>query len=426
MKYEVGASSLQGYVEVPSSKSHTMRALLFASIADGTSTIREYLSSPDTDAMIEACTQLGAKVIKGHDVVTVYGTDGSLAVPEQVINVGNSGQVLRFIAAMVALIPQYTVITGDYSIRKIRPIAPLLEALTQAGVFAVSSKGDGYAPIIIKGPIKASKMVLDGMDSQPVSALLMMAGLLNGKSVIEVRNPGEKPWIELTLYWLKRMGVTYKSVNYEYYEVDGPVKFKSFEYRVPGDWSSAAFPIVAALITNSEVTVGNIDFDDPQGDKAIVNALIGMGANFICDEPNNKLKILKHNGLMGSIIDVNNMIDAIPILTVAACFAKGETRIIGGEIARHKECDRIAAIVSEMRKIGADIVEMVDGLIIRPSKLYGCTVESHDDHRIAMALAVAGIGIGNVNVLHTSCVAKSYYNFVESMCSLGGNIRNSL
>ncbi len=424
MKYVVSQSTLMGgAVRVPSSKSHTMRAILLASMAEGTSTLRGCLPSPDTEAMIVACEAIGARITRAEDVVVIEGVNGAPAAPAQVLDVGNSGQVLRFIAAMAALSPHYTVITGDHSIRTIRPMGPLLEGLTQAGALAVSTKGDGHAPIIIRGPVRAGQMTLEGQDSQPVSALLMMAAFLEGESEIIVRNAGEKPWIGLTLSWLDRLGVSYAHENFERYQVRGPIRYRGFEYTVPGDWSSAAFPIAAALVTGSEVTVENLDFDDVQGDKAILDVLEQMGARFEKDYAARRLTVQRHAGLQGATIDVNDLIDAVPILATVACFATGATRIVGGAIARHKECDRITAIAQELSKMGASIQELSDGLVIEPRPLRGAKVESHHDHRMAMSLAIAGLTTGGVEVNDIACVAKSYPGFAEMLQSVGAQIR---
>ena len=302
------------------------------------------------------------------------------------------------------------------------PWTPCCRALSQAGALAVSTKGDGHAPIVIRGPITASHMVLDGQDSQPVSALLMMAGFLKGETTIEVRDPGEHPWINLTLYWLDRLGIPYENNQFKTYKVRGPTHYTGFDYTVPGDWSSAAFPIAAALITHSEITLENLDFEDPQGDKAILLALQKMGAQFEMNPSRNQLKILPCVGLIGTDINVNEMIDAVPILATIACFAKSETRISGARIARHKECDRITAITQELKKMGADIEERPDGLVIRPSQLHGADVHSWHDHRIAMSLAIAGMSCGNTKVENTHCVAKSYPDFATSFQNLGAKL----
>lgn len=421
-QYRVEKSQVNGNIQVTTSKSHTMRAILLASMADGVSTVRMPLPSPDTVAMVAACRAFGATIEEQSDVFTITGVNGIPRVPKQIIDVGNSGQVLRFGAALAALLKQYTVITGDESVCTIRPMNPVIDALSQLDAFAVSSKGDGHAPIIIRGPAKAGSITMEGRDSQPVSAILFLGAFLDGITTINVINAGEKPWIDLTLYWLDMLGIPYTNNNYEHYTVKGPVPYKSFDYTVPGDWSSAAFPIAAALVTNSDLTINNMDINDPQGDKAIIPILQRMGANITVDKTTKNIYVKKHTGLHGIEVDVNTVIDAVPILATIACFADSPTLITGASIARHKECDRLSTITKELTKMGAHIEEFEDGLRIHPAKLYGAATESHHDHRIAMSIAIAGFSCGGVTINDTACVAKSFPGFALSMKNIGANI----
>jgi 3-phosphoshikimate 1-carboxyvinyltransferase len=388
-------------------------------MATGKSHIFNPLFSPDTLAMIDAIRQFGAKVeIEGKSLL-IEGVAGKLRAAEDVIQCGNSGQVLRFIGAMAALSESYTILTGDPSIRHNRPISPLLDGLSQLGAFAASSRQDGYAPIIIKGPLKNGAACIEGEDSQPVSALLML-GAFHGID-LHVKNVGEKPWIALTLSWLDRFNIDYENRNFEHFKIQGGAQIQGFEYCVPADFSSAAFPLVAAAITGSELTIENLDFQDVQGDKAIFQALIAMGANIETHE--STITVKKSRGLKGANLNVNDFVDALPILAVASCFANSETKITGAAIARKKESDRIHCIAKELKKMGANIEELEDGLIVHPSVLRGCeTLESHFDHRIAMALCIAAMGAdGKSMIHHVECVAKSYPTFFEDFKKLGMN-----
>ncbi len=426
MRLLVQKSLAGGKTGVTSSKSHTMRAILLASMARGKSYVHNYLPSPDTEAMLLACNALGAKIERTEYTLSIDGTGANLQTPKQVIDVGNSGQVLRFVAAMATLLPDYTVITGDHSICTLRPMNPLLEGLQSAGAFAVSSKGDGHAPIIVRGKAKASIMTLDGQDSQPVSALLMLAAFLEGESTIKVRNAGEKPWISLTLHWLDRLGVQYTNQDFHTYTVVGQKNYAPFDYTVPGDWSSAAFPIAAALVTGQELLLQNMDFDDAQGDKEVVAALEQMGAKFTIDKDNRNLLVHPNQRLAGARINVNNIIDAVPILATVACFANSPTEIFGAEIARHKECDRLKAISAELGKMGAKIEELPDGLVIHPSILHGAKTESWHDHRIAMSVAVAALSCGETSINDVACISKSFPSFAATMQQLGAKIEEVL
>lgn len=412
-------SKLKGKIAIPPSKSHTLRALVFSFLAKGESRISHYLESLDTEAMIRGIRSLGAEVEVAKECIRVIGTNGKPKPANDVIDCGNSGLVLRFLGALSALTSSYTIFTGDHSIRHNRPVKPLLDALHQLGAFAASSRLDGYAPILVKGPLKGGKATLSGEDSQPVSALLIAGAFVPLE--LHVLNPGEKPWIDLTLSWLDRFKIPYKHYNYEHYQMKGGASLNGFEYAVPGDFSSAAFPIAAALLTQSEITLEYLDMNDVQGDKEIIPALEKMGARFQIHP--HSITVKKSPILKGERIDVNDFIDALPILAVIGCFAEGRTEIVNGAIARKKESDRIHAMATELKKMGAHIEELPDGLIIHRSHLRGANLETYKDHRIVMALAVAAMGASGPSTLHgIEAAAKTYPTFFSDLASLGANI----
>lgn len=421
--FKIVGSSLGGEIAIPPSKSQTLRALLFGSMGEETTRIYRYLKSPDTLAMIEALRLFGIQIRLEEECIEIQGSGGKLLPATNVVDAGNSGLVLRFIATLAALLPTYTIITGDYSIRHQRPVEPLLSALTQLKSFATSSKLDGRPPLIIQGPLQPGRATLSGEDSQPVSWLLIATSFLQGTTHLTVTNPGEKPWIDLTLSWLKKLGGKVSHENYEHYTITGPLCYKGFELSIPGDFSSAAFPIVAALITQSTLLINNIDINDCQGDKKIIDLLKAMGAAIEIDSQRKRLKITGSVPLQGAVIDANDIIDALPILAVLGCFIKGRSEIINAAIARKKESDRIHAIATELRKMGAEIEEREDGLIITPAPLTGAMMHAHADHRIAMALAVAALGAkGPSTIEGGECVAKSYPTFVGDFNKIGGLI----
>jgi 3-phosphoshikimate 1-carboxyvinyltransferase len=367
--------------------------------------------------MIDAIRHFGAVIDMEGDTLYVQGTAGKFRPAEDVIQCGNSGQVLRFIGALAAFSPSYTLLTGDLSIRHKRPIQPLLEALTQLGAFAVSSRLDGYAPIVVKGLAIGGKATLDGRDSQPVSALLILGSLIPIE--LTVTNPGEKPWINLTLSWLDKLNIPYENRDFKSYRMKGLSHIDAFDYTVASDFSSAAFPICAALVTGSELTLDQLDLEDVQGDKEIIPILKSMGAHFT--STGSQLTVKRGAALKGRKIDVNDVIDALPILAVMGCYAEGKTEIVGGAIAREKESDRISAIATELKKMGADIEETPDGLMIRQSQLKGSMhLEAHQDHRIGMALIVAAMGAKGESVVHSvECISKSYPGFFTDFAQIG-------
>ena len=421
MKFKLANSFLSGTISAPPSKSHTLRAILFASLADGKSHIKSYLKSPDTTAMINACEKIGAKIKVFDNDIHIDGVSGKPCRPDDVVDAGNSGQVLRFITAVLSILDGYSVITGDNSIRYNRPMGDLILGLQALGAECYSLKQDDFAPIIVKGPIAPGTAILNGKDSQPVSALLIAAAFLTGDTIIKIAAAGEKPWINLTLSWFDFLGISYTNDNFKEITVHASVVPKGFIYSVPGDFSSMAYPLIAAIITNSAVTIKNLNISDVQGDKKIIAVLKSMGANLEITEDaistNGKQDLLAHD------IDVNDLIDAVPILAVLSCFINGSMSLVNISNARNKESDRLAAITQELRLMGADVIEHHDSLTISGKKLIGAKLTSHNDHRIAMSLAVAALATSTASELHgVACINKSYPGFFDDMLALGANI----
>lgn len=420
----INKSPLKGEITIPPSKSHTLRAILFGALGKGMSHIDHYLPSPDTEAMVHACRLLGANIEVAKNRLIIQGTHGKIKSTEDVIHAGNSGLVLRFCSAVGALASYPVVVTGDHSIRHQRPMAPLLQGLSQLGASSVSMRGDGYAPVIIQGPLKAGSAYITGEDSQPVSALLIAGSFVQGEIDLFVDNPGETPWVELTLNWLDRLAIRYTNHNFTHYHLFGNACYDGFHYVVPGDLSSAAFPIAAALITDSELLIHNIDLEDAQGDKEVLTLFKRMGACFEIDAKNHTLLVKKGNPLRGIEADINGCIDGITILATLACYATGETHLYNAAIAKQKECNRIASLVSELKKMGAHILETADGLKIQGSTLTGADLHSHHDHRMAMSLCVAALGAsGETRVSPTGCIAKTFPSFVDDFSRLGACIK---
>ncbi len=417
-------SKLGGELSIPPSKSQTMRALVFATLSEGVSHIINPLPSPDTDAMVKACIALGAEIKTIPEGFAVLGTAGRLSQPCDIIDAGNSGLVLRFIGALASLIEGWTFFTGDHSIRNSRPAQPLLDGINQLGGKAFSALENGRAPFAVRGCLRPGSARMDGEDSQPVSALLIAASCLDGATEIEVVSPGEKPWIDLTLQWLEKRGAKVSHENYKFYKVQGGARYAAFDYSVPGDWSSAAFPLVAAYATRSTIVLNNVDFSEAQGDKKIVEWVRSMGGDIEYSERAKSLRIDGSVTLMGASIDVNESIDALPALAALGCFAGSPLRLTNGAIARKKESDRIFCMVKELRKLGAHLEEEEDGLTVYPSLLNGCaSLESHGDHRIALALCAACLGAqGSSMVRDAGCTAKSYPNFVNAWRTVGAEV----
>lgn len=416
---EIKKGGLNGELTLPPSKSHTLRALFFALMASGESKIENPLFSSDATSMINAIEALGAIVKKVQSGVLIKGVDKKLKTPSDVIDCGNSGITLRFITAISSLLSSYTIITGDHSIRHQRPMESLLNSLQSLGAFAVSSKLDGHAPIIIKGPAFSSLCSVDGEDSQLVSALLILGAFLEKGIEIEVKNPKELPWIDMTLFWLRKFSINVINNNYTFYQVFPIESISGFVYKVPSDWSQAAFFIAAAAITQSNLSLIGLDLDDAQGDKIVLEIFKKMGVDFDYDKKNLKLTLKPPVALKAVEVDMDQCIDALPILAVIGSQAKGATRLYNAAICRKKESNRLEVIASELKKMGAKIEVSFDELMIHQSPLFFAEVDSHHDHRIAMALSIAGlVSKGGVMIHHPECVKKTYPLFFDDLQGL--------
>ena len=416
----VTPSTVEGTVRVPSSKSQTLRALLFASLAKGCSSIERALASPDTAAMVAACRAMGARIDACGSGYKVEGVGGIPAFdPGTCLDVGNSGIVLRLMAAVAALGKRKVILTGDDSICHQRPMQPLLAALEQCGVATTSQPG-GKAPVTICGPMRNRAVTIDGADSQPVSALLIAGAVAPGTLHLTIVNGGEWPWVELTLHWLERMSIAYERTANQVI-ISGGQAFAAFEYSVPADWSSIAFPVTAALIGGKGSTIEGVDFADPQGDKRYFDVLEAMGAHFTISA--DCLTLQPGAQLQGGHIDINPIIDALPIAAVAATQAQSTTTIYNGVVARTKESDRIRVMAEQLQVMGACVEERHDGLVIHPSALHGGDVDSYGDHRVAMALVVAALAADRPScVRNVACIGKTFPTFVEQMRGMGARL----
>ncbi len=397
-----------------------------AGLAEGTSKIYGPAISNDWMLGTEALEMFGASVEPhANDLWEVVGTNGKLTVPEDVLNCGNSGIILRFFTALAACCEGHTVLTGDESLRHIRPMQPLIDAINQLGACGVCTKGDGHAPVVVRGPLGGGKTEIDGADSQHVSALLIAAALSDAQTEIIVKNPGEKPWINVTLGWLEHCGVKVTNENYERYTIKGGGRWGGFEYAVPLDWSAALYPIVAALITpDSEVRIPGMNLDDTQGDKAVLDILREMGGDIEIQDDG--VIVARSSKLVGHEIDCNDFIDQLPLLAVVGTAASGNTKLVNAAIARGKECDRITATAEAISAMGGGIGENPDGLIIHNSQLHGARLSSYHDHRMVMSMSVAALTADGQTVIHNAgCVKKTFAHFPEQMIGLGFEMRKT-
>jgi 3-phosphoshikimate 1-carboxyvinyltransferase len=423
MKWKVGKSVLSGIIAIPPSKSHTIRALLIATLADGKSIICNPLLKGDGASALNAAQGLGATVNIIDNGVEISGVGADFNRGSDSLDLGNSGTGTNLFASAAALGNRPRRFDGDNSLRS-RPFKPVLDALVGLGATYSLENESRDLPFLITGPLRGGITSVNGITSQFLSSILLSAPLIkNGNTTCNVYNLHEHPYVELTLWWLKRQGikVDYKS-DYSQFIIPGDQHYKSFEISIPADFSSAAFAAVGAALTGERLVLTGLDFTDPQGDKGIFDVLQKMGVQLKIDV--NRVTVSQAASLNGRVIDLNAMPDALPALSVLACAAKGETRFINVQQARIKETDRIAVMCEELSKMGAFIEERPDGLIIKKSKLSGAVVNGHDDHRIVMALALAGMIADGETVIEAAEAADvTYPSFVNDFTKIGANIQ---
>ncbi len=420
MKLIIEPSNLNGEINIPASKSHTIRAVFIASLADGVSEVINPLESADGLSAVEACRCFGAKIEELDNKWIVHGTGGNIRTVKKIIDVGNSGTTARFCTGSASLGKDLITITGDDQTRK-RPMQSLIDALNNLGADIKSIENNGRLPISVKGRLKGGKTEVSGMTSQFISSLLLNCPLSDGDSEIHVKDLNEKPYVGMTMWWLNKQGIVYKEDNLERFFIKGKQSYKPFKETVPADFSSATFFLCAGAITNSGITLKGLDMNDTQGDKRVVNILKDMGANI---NFTGKGIEVKGGNLRGMEIDMNDIPDALPAMSVVGCIAEGKTILRNVPQARIKETDRIAVMREELSKMGADIEELPDGLIIRKSKLRGAKVSGHSDHRAVMSLSVAGlIAEGRTEIETAEAVNITFPDFIDLMKNSGAKIK---
>ena len=423
MKLLSKKSTLNGSVLIPGSKSHTIRAVAVAALADGQSNIRHPLSSNDTLSAVDCYRSLGAKIDTGiPELWTVQGTGGHIKTENQTIDVGNSGTTLRLALASAALgSPAGNItFTGDKQIQQ-RLLQALIGSLNDLGAKVHSVKDNGCAPAVVSGTLKGGRTSIECFTSQFLSSLLMACPLATGDSEITVTLLNEPDYVQITLDWLDKQKIKYQNNGFKTLHIPGGQHYTAFDQSIPADFSSATFFLCAGAICGKDILVQGLDFSDSQPDKAVADYLKAMGAD-ITQEPGG-IRVRK-SALKGIEIDMNRTPDALPAMAVTAAFAEGETRLVNVPQARKKETDRIACMASELKKIGADMEELPDGLIIRGGKkLTPAPVTGHDDHRIVMAMALAGMAMNAPLEIDTAeAMNVTFPEFVSLMRNLGADL----
>ena len=413
-------SRLRGEVRIPGSKSHTIRAVAIAGLAVGDSAIRTPLDSNDTLAAVDAYRALGAGIEVKRDLWMVRGTGGEVRAPDGVIDVRNSGVTLHTAMAACCLLREgMAVLTGDEQIRR-RPAGRLAASLNDLGGRVRSTRETGTAPFVVEGRLRGGETTVEGVTSQHPSALLIATPLADGDSVIRVTKLNEAPYLEMTLDWLRRQGIALENDGLREFRVRGGQSYRPVDRAIPADWSSATFFLGAGAMAGNEVVLRGLDMSDTQGDKMVIEYVRKMGAEVTVGEDAIRVK---GGELVGCELDLNATPDALPMMAVLGCSARGSTRLVNVPQARIKESDRITAMATELGKLGGRVEELPDGLVVHESELRGAEVESYGDHRIVMALAVAGCGISRTTVVHgAEAAAVTFPEFVDCMKMVNANL----
>ena len=404
--------NLQTTVTVPGSKSYTNRALLIAGLADGESRLEKPLVSDDTKYMIRALKAFGIPVQEEKEAFLISGKGGKLSAPGEDIFIGNAGTTMRFLTTFSGLVPGKTKLDGDERMRE-RPLADLLDCLTQMGVKAVSANGNGCPPIDIEGgEVPGGEVQLAGdKSSQYLTSILLSAPYFKNDTCIHIQGDlTSKSYADITLDIMKTFGVHVDNESYQRFKVKAGDRYKAQTYRVESDWSSASYFLAAGAVTGGEVTLTDINPHSVQGDAQFTSVLEKMGC--LVEKKAHSLHI-KGNPLRGISINMNNMPDAVQTLAVTALFAEGETVIQGIGNLRIKETDRISALANELSRLGAEVETGEDFLIIRPGDYKGAEIETYNDHRMAMSFAVAGLKIPGTRIKNPKCVEKSFPDFFK-------------
>lgn len=393
-----------------------------AALSNGSSKLSNPLHSEDTEATLRAVEALGAKVDETSDCWTIKGA-APIKSSKKPIDCGESGATLRFMVPVAALAAKPSVFVLGEGLAK-RPVKPLLDSLKQIGALATVKTVRGKTSVRVEGGgIQGGKTTMPGdVSSQFVSGLMFACPLAKADTNLTLTSLLEsKSYVLMTENVLSKHGIRV-DISEDFNKIKIPSKqtYQPIDSKVPGDFSSAAFLLAAAAITNSKVTLKNLDYGSIQGDKIILRILQQMGVNGkVCVD---QIEIEGNGGFLNAVdIDARDIPDLVPVCAALACYAKGTTKIHDAERLKLKESDRLTSLFSELRKMGANIIADENSLTVKgPCNLHGATIDSHNDHRIAMACSIAALRAeGETVIQNAESVRKSYPQFFTDLRMLG-------
>ncbi len=415
-------SRVDAKISVPGSKSLTQRALIAAALASGESRLIGPLESEDTDYSSKALAQMGVLIDRGEGW-RITGNGGVIHPSDEPIYLGNNGTATRFLTSVASLGHSLFIIDGDERMYE-RPVSPLMAALKGWGVDIISTRGTGCPPLKInaRGIDGGTTVLPEGKSSQYLSSLLLVAPYAGKPAVLRVEGDVlSKPYVAMTLAVMSDFGIEVEaSSDFSLFSIPQGC-YQAREYEIEGDASNASYFWAAAAVTGGRVTIENVPVPSLQGDAMLVPLLGRMGCEVT--RSGNGITLLGSKRLEGITVDMGDMPDVVPTLAVVAVFAHGTTVINNIAHLRIKECDRLSAVVKELSRLGANVEEYEDKMIIHGeggANLKGAEIETYEDHRMAMSLAVAGLRVPGVKIKGERCVAKSFPDFWERFSLLTG------
>jgi 3-phosphoshikimate 1-carboxyvinyltransferase len=413
MQIKIKKSNCAGTVRAPSSKSYTIRGLMCAALAHGQSQLISPLISDDTESAARVLRQIGVKISMDSERWAVNG--GQFKAPQTEMFCGDSAATFRFMCALAALVPGSCRLTAGLSLGK-RPIKTLVEALQKWGI-DITLQGE-TAPVTVRGnAFHGGATELRGdISSQYVSALLLLAPFADKDACVWLTTPLESEnYVSMTLECLDKFGIKIKATDDLMKFEIAPQSYKPAVYKVEGDWSSASYLLALGAICG-ETRVLNLNSHSLQGDKAMVQILkqygsmVNVGDDYVVVKKKN-LKPLK--------VNLNESIDLLPTVAVLAALAAGESQLSGIKRARLKESDRVQAVKEELEKCGIEVNVDEDSMTIQGGKIGPAVIDSHGDHRIAMAFSLLGAAAGNISIQGSECVSKTFPEYWRTMRTLG-------
>ncbi|MDE0964541.1 MAG: 3-phosphoshikimate 1-carboxyvinyltransferase, partial [Candidatus Latescibacteria bacterium] len=396
-------------------KSYTNRALLVAALAEGESSLTGALFSDDTDYMVQSLRKLGVAVEADPATArfVVPGNGGKIPVDKAELYIGNSGTTSRSIISYVALGDGAFVVDGDEPMRTSRPISDLLEALSRLGVDARSRFDNGCLPVDVRARgFKGGATQLDASKSSQFLTSLMLAGPHTQEGLdIEMLGEFKTQYIDITMAVMRAFGAEVEHENYRRFRIAGGQCYQARDYAIEPDASNASYFFAAAALTGGRVRVDDITADSAQGDIGFVDVLEQMGCRVNRDDKG--IEVIGPKKLKGIDVDMKAISDTSLTLAAIAPFAEGPVHIRNVEHSRWQETDRVAAMATELRRLGVEVEEHQDGISVSPSQPQPAAVDTYEDHRVAMSFALIGLKVPGIRINNPGCVSKTFPTYFE-------------